>query len=282
MNIQITDLQNYWMVYHYRLVQMPNFIFVQENQGSSNEDVFIEGILDGVAPIDMSNYRQGRWSIQVTIEDSSDYKAISNMPGDAIPYGSKGVQYQFQTTPIQPSRMTIFLVGHMECLESEGGDGKAIHICARSGLKEQLQVASEVAPKVYNFYLHYFNNLQREYPKFHLIAVPGLTGAFEEPGLLQFDEDRFLVNRSTEGVWGHWLAIDLICHEFAHHWFGDLVFAKPQSVAVDESTAAYMEYVCAQEVYPHFAENVMRLLSVNPLVWSRGIHEGPIQNSYFP
>ena len=50
-------------------------------------------------------------------------------------------------------------------------------------------------------------------------------GAMENWGLLLMDPDRFLVNESTEGAYGLWRCADVVCHELAHQWFGNLVTA---------------------------------------------------------
>ncbi len=47
--------------------------------------------------------------------------------------------------------------------------------------------------------------------------------AIEGWGLMTFDQQRLLFNPKREAGYGMYRALDVICHEMAHQWVGDLV-----------------------------------------------------------
>eukprot|EP01050_Picozoa_sp_SAG11_P028868 SAG11_NODE_7899_length_1083_cov_1.008130_2_plen_187_part_01 len=82
-----------------------------------------------------------------------------------------------------------------------------------------------------------------------LVAVPGFGGAMENWGLLVMDETRFLVNRSTESTHSKVASANIVCHEVAHQWFGDLVTMDWWSnIWLNEGFATLFSYLCTDYV----------------------------------
>ena len=71
-------------------------------------------------------------------------------------------------------------------------------------------------------FMEAFTGVPFALPKMDLVAVPGKGGAMENWGLLTMDESSFLVNSTTEGTHELVKSGNIICHEIAHQWFGDL------------------------------------------------------------
>jgi len=58
--------------------------------------------------------------------------------------------------------------------------------------------------------------------------------------------------QETEGAYGAWLAADVVCHETAHQWFGNLVTTQDWAqLTVNEGVASFMEYKCVEAAFPY-------------------------------
>ena len=58
--------------------------------------------------------------------------------------------------------------------------------------------------------------------------------------------------QETEGAYGAWLADDVVCHETAHQWFGNLVTTQDWAqLTVNEGVASFMEYKCVEAAFPY-------------------------------
>jgi hypothetical protein len=57
--------------------------------------------------------------------------------------------------------------------------------------------------------------------------------------------------QATEGAYGTWLAADVVCHEVAHQWFGNLVTAPDWTqLTINEGVASFLEYKCIEAAFP--------------------------------
>jgi Peptidase family M1 domain len=64
--------------------------------------------------------------------------------------------------------------------------------------------------------------------------------------------------QETEGAWDEWLAVDVVCHELAHQWFGNLVTCSDWGqLAVNEGVATLMEYKCVEAAAPQMPRRAL-------------------------
>jgi hypothetical protein len=89
---------------------------------------------------------------------------------------------------------------------------------------------------------------------------------------------RFLF--SSGGAWDLFRCANVICHEVAHQWYGNLVTADTWAdLLVNEGLATLLEYGCMaavlpQEVGPLGAAVLMRGMFGGPAGVNPGVHEG--------
>ena len=63
-----------------------------------------------------------------------------------------------------------------------------------------------------------------------------------------------------------WRAADVVCHEVAHQWFGNLITAADwPDLTVNEGLASFMEYKCLQGVLPDLPGQALRQIATSPL-----------------
>lgn len=90
--------------------------------------------------------------------------------------------------------------------------------------------------------------------------------------------NRFLL--SSGGAWDLFRCANVICHELAHQWFGNLVTATTwPDLLVNEGLATLMEYGCMaavlpQQVGPRGAAVLLRGMWGSPHAVTAGVHEG--------
>src|SRR5262249_62252561 len=90
------------------------------------------------------------------------------------------------------------------------------------------------------------------YEKLDLIAVPEFAyGAMENAGLITFRDDVLLLDPASASVAQRRSNANVICHELAHMWFGDLVtMAWWDDLGLNESFADGVGAQGTDHVYP--------------------------------
>jgi tricorn protease interacting factor F2/3 len=88
-------------------------------------------------------------------------------------------------------------------------------------------------------------------PKLHLIAVPEFAiGGMENWGAIAFRESGFYIDKNSS-VKNKKRVAELVAHEVAHQWFGNLVTMKGwHDLWLKESFATFMGYKALNEIHP--------------------------------
>jgi aminopeptidase N len=163
-----------------------------------------------------------RARFQLTAIIPENFVAVSNMPIEKETKVAGGKEIHFGTTPPMASYLNVFCAGELDAIQTKKGD--VTHgVVATKGKAEMGRYALESSQQILDYFNDYFGQ-PYPLPKLDHIAVPGgFGGAMEnwggityyESGLL-FDPERSSAN-TRQGIF------EVIAHETAHMWFGDLV-----------------------------------------------------------
>ena len=107
--------------------------------------------------------------------------------------------------------------------------------------------------KILDFFEDYYDI---KYPgsKLDLIAIPDFAmGAMENVGAVTFRETLLLIDveKATRAELSR--SVEVVAHELAHMWFGDLVTMKWwDGIWLNEAFASLMEVIASEATYPEF------------------------------
>ena len=122
---------------------------------------------------------------------------------------------------------------------------------ARPGKRHLADFALEVGAFALRFFADYFDI---PYPgdKVDLVAIPDFAaGAMENLGCITFRETALLVDTDEAARAELERVADVIAHELAHMWFGDLVtMGWWEGIWLNEAFATFMEMLCVDAFRP--------------------------------
>lgn len=163
------------------------------------------------------------YDITATIDQN--LTAISNSPifKEEVDQIKHKKTILFAKTPKISSYLVALVVGNFASTEAKTVDDTPVRIWAIKGKEAMGAYALDTATKLLPYMNKYFGVA---YPaqKLDLIAVPDFgPGAMENLGAITFKESVLLVDEKTASTQGKQVVAEVIAHEMAHQWFGDLV-----------------------------------------------------------
>ncbi len=165
--------------------------------------------------------------------------------------GDGRVRVQFATTMVMSTYLVAFIVGELEATEPVDCDGVGVRVIHRPGRSAQTPFALDVATHALRWFSDYY---ELPYPsdKLDLVAVPDFAfGAMENLGCVTFREVLLLIDPDTASQPEMQLVADVVNHELAHMWFGDLVTMQWwEGIWLNEAFATFMEVACSDAYRP--------------------------------
>lgn len=173
----------------------------------------------------------------------------------------------FGPTPPMSSYLVALLTGQWKRTGEKTVDGVKITVWAPAGKESLGKFSLEEAAKSFAFQNKYFS-LPYPFKKLDLIAVPEFSmGGMENWGAITFSDDLLLVDEKTASIFHKQGASEVVSHEIAHQWFGDLVTMKWwDDLWLNESFATWMESKVTEALHPEWETHFDRISSRNSIL----------------
>ncbi|HYM61331.1 MAG TPA: M1 family aminopeptidase [Thermoanaerobaculia bacterium] len=165
-------------------------------------------------------------TFDITLVVDAGDTAISN---EAIvsdkPAGEGKHALKFGTTKRLPTYLVAMLVGDFQCIEGTA-DGLPIRVCTTPGLQNLGHFALAAAQASISFFNRYYD-IKYPFGKLDMIGIPDFAaGAMENAGAIVYRETDLLIDEKTASTIVQKRVAEVVSHEVAHMWFGDLVTMK--------------------------------------------------------
>jgi len=193
---------------------------------------------------------EAKATFDISIIADNKFTAISNMPVKSKKkIGGKTI-YHFAKTPIVSTYLIYLAVGEFEYLSGKIGK-TLIRVITTKGNKSKGRFSLDLTKKLLTSYEKYFG-IRYPLPKLDLIAVPDFAaGAMENWGAITFRETILLYDPKTSSTRTKQYIAEVISHEIAHQWFGNLVTMKWwNDLWLNESFATFMATKFVDKFYP--------------------------------
>ena len=195
---------------------------------------------------------EAKATFDISIIADNKFTAISNMPVKSKKKIGSKTLYNFSKTPIVSTYLIYLGVGEFEYLTGKVGKIQ-IRVITTKGNKSKGKFSLDLGKKLLTSYEKYFG-IKYPLPKLDLIAVPDFAaGAMENWGAITFRETILLYDPKTSSTRTKQFIAEVISHEIAHQWFGNLVTMKWwNDLWLNESFATFMATKFVDKFYPEW------------------------------
>ena len=193
-------------------------------------------------------------TFQVTLVVPSDLVALSNtMVESETPLGDGTKAVRFKPTPRMSTYLLALVVGDMACVEATADNGTLMRVWTTRGKEQQGQFALENAVRLLHYYNDYFG-IPYPLEKLDHIAIPDFAaGAMENWGAITYRETALLFDPENSAAAARQRILEVVSHEMAHMWFGDLVTMEWwDDLWLNESFASWMGDKAVDALYPEW------------------------------
>ncbi|XP_001944764.2 aminopeptidase N [Acyrthosiphon pisum] len=201
----------------------------------------------------------------------SNMKMMKETP---IPSKPDYVFDEFEESVPMSTYLVAYMVSDFAYIEADSRDDEVkFRIIARKDAAGQTELAKNAGPLVLKYYEDYFDE---KFPlsKQDMVAIPDFSaGAMENWGLVTYRETALLIDPDVATIDNVHRVAEVIAHELAHQWFGNLVTMKWWTdLWLNEGFATYVAARGVDFLYPEWnsfqvetVQNFLRVLDLDSL-----------------
>jgi puromycin-sensitive aminopeptidase len=189
---------------------------------------------------------------EIILVIDSDLLAVSNGPEISRTTRTDGKDVVvFKPTMVMSTYLVAFVVGPLEATDPVDVDGIPLRVVHVPGKGHLTEFALEIGAYSLRWYQKYYGI---PYPsdKVDMLALPDFAaGAMENLGCITYRESLLLADPKTATQYELQNLADVVAHEVAHMWFGDLVTMRWwNGIWLNEAFATFMEIACCDAFRP--------------------------------
>ncbi len=188
-------------------------------------------------------------TFEVTIVVPEGRTAVSNMPVAR----QEGRRVTFAPSPAMSTYLLLFAVGEFESIEGRTKDGVPVRVYTTPGRTPLGRFALDTAVRGLEWFDRYYGiPYRKSVPKCDLLAIPDFeAGAMENWGAITFRETAIFVDPEKSSIPQKRRVAEVVLHELAHQWFGNLVSPEWWSYLwLNESFATFMAFKATDALFP--------------------------------
>jgi puromycin-sensitive aminopeptidase len=191
---------------------------------------------------------------QINLTIPSHLAVYSNSPiATDTDLGNGQRNVSFAPTMKMSTYLVAFIIGPFDETPSLDVDGVPLRVVYPIGKGHLADFALEAGAFALRFFSNYFNI---PYPgdKLDMVAIPDFAaGAMENLGCITYRENALLVDPAEASVSELERVAEVIAHEIAHMWFGDLVTMEWwEGIWLNEAFATFMQVLCTNAFRPQW------------------------------
>jgi puromycin-sensitive aminopeptidase len=190
----------------------------------------------------------------ITLVVTDGLATVSNGPEvSREPVGDGKVAVRFANTMKMSTYLVAFVVGEFDATDPVDVDGILLRVVFPPGKGHLTDFAIEAGAFSLRYYTEYYGI---PYPgdKLDMIAIPDFAfGAMENLGAVTYRESALLIDRARATQLELQRVAEVVAHEIAHMWFGDLVTMKWwNGIWLNEAFATFASHKCMDAFRPEW------------------------------
>jgi aminopeptidase N/puromycin-sensitive aminopeptidase len=150
------------------------------------------------------------------------------------------------------SYLVALAVGDFECIEGVA-DSIPIRVCGTPDKKPLFPAALRYASEILKYYNQYYG-IPYPFGKLDIVGAPDFdAGAMENTAAIFYRESLLFIDDKNSSIDSHQAVFEVLAHEMAHQWFGDLVTMKWwDNLWLNEGFATWMALKPSQALHPEW------------------------------